>query len=146
MNEKLLATLDAEGQIRRLVVRYGEAVALKDAERARELFAQDAVVCIADLPERVGRDAIFLGIANTLSAFRWLDQKCDSGLIEVDGDTANARYQVIECNESAEDGEVAVIAGMYEDDYVRRGGTWYFHRRRFTLRTRAVLRSPGTQL
>lgn len=38
-----------------------------------------------------------------------------------------------------------MIAGTYEDDYVRRGGTWYFHRRCFTLRSRTVLAGPGTE-
>jgi uncharacterized protein (TIGR02246 family) len=139
MTEGLLASLEAERQIRRLIARYGEAAALKDAELARELFAEDAEVRIADLPVRVGRDEIVAGFARTLSAFRWLDQKSDSGLIDVDGDRARAIYQVAEFNERLDDGEIAMITGTYEDDYVRRGGRWYFHRRRFTLRSRAVL-------
>jgi len=137
--EDLLATLEAERRIRRLIARYGEAVALKDAELARDLFAEDAEVTIADKPVRVGREAIVAGFANALSAFRWLHQKSDSGLIDVAGEAANARYQVVEFNESLADGVVAMITGTYDDSYVQRGGTWYFHRRRFTLRAHAVI-------
>lgn len=139
MSDDLLVILDAERRIRRLVARYGEAVAQKNAELARELFAEDAEVAIADMPVRVGRDAIVGGFANTLSAFRWLHQTSDSGLIDVDGDAAKARYQVVEFNQRIDNGEVAMITGCYEDQYVRRGGTWHFHRRRFTLRSRVVL-------
>ena len=42
-------------------------------------------------------------------------------------------------------GEVAMITASYEDDYVRRGETWYFHRRRFTLRSRTVLAHSQTK-
>jgi len=139
MSEDLLANLEAERLIRRLIAGYGEAVALGDAELARELFAEDAEVRIADKPVRVGREDIVAGFARTLSAFRWLDQKSDLGLIEVEGDKARARYQVTEFNEAAVSGEVAMITGTYEDDYVRLGKAWYFHRRRFTLRSRTVL-------
>ncbi len=90
---------------------------------------------------RVGRDEIVAGFARTVSASRWLDQKNDSGLIGIDGDgdRARGRCQVAEFNERLKDSEIAMITGTYEDYYVRRGGAWYFHRRRFTVRSRAVL-------
>ena len=55
MSEDLLAMLDAERRIRRLVTRYGEAVAVKDAELAQDLFSEDAEVRIADKPVRTHR-------------------------------------------------------------------------------------------
>lgn len=139
MGEDLLETLAAERAIRRLIARYGELVAHADAEAAREIFAADAWVQIADFPPRDGLESIVRGLSKTLSAFRWLDQKTDSGLIEVTGETAQARFQVIEFNERLDNGDVAMILGAYDDDYVRREGKWLFHRRKFTLRTHLVI-------
>lgn len=140
-DQDFLAILAAEREIRRLIARYGEMVATGDIAMARELFAEDAWVQIADFPPRDGCESIVRGLEKTLSAFRWLDQKTDAGLIEVDTDSATARFQILEMNARKDTGEVSLILGSYDDEYVRRDGRWWFHRRRFTLRTHEVISS-----
>jgi ketosteroid isomerase-like protein len=140
----ILTTLVAERAIRRLISLYCGAVSRHDPDAIAELFAPDARVTIAHLPERVGREAIVEGFRATLAAFSYLHQKCDTGLIDVDGDTARAQLDVVELNRAVGADSFNMIFGTYEDEFRRREEGWRFACRRFTLQFRAVL--PAAQL
>jgi ketosteroid isomerase-like protein len=144
MTDPLVARLAAESAIRRLISSYCDAVGRRDPDAVGLLFAPDAQVSIADMPPRVGRQEIVDGFRRTASGFSFLHQKCDTGLIDVDGDAARARLGVLEINRSIDAGSMNMIFGVYEDEYRRLEEGWRFHRRRFTLEYRVVL--PALEL
>ena len=94
--DEVLARLEAESAIRRLVARYCDAVNRRDADAAGQLFAADCRITIAGGPERLGRELHTEGMRQTFAAFAFLRQQCDSGLIDVAGDAATARLSVFE--------------------------------------------------
>ncbi len=139
MSDTLLARLEAESAIRRLVALYCDAVNRRDAEAAGRLFAPDCSIVIADGPERIGRDVQTEGMRQTFAAFALLRQQCDVGLIDVAGDRARARLSVIEvAHKPGEDG-LSLVFGFYEDEYVLLAEGWRFQRRRYTLQFRSRL-------
>lgn len=144
MAKASLATLAAENAIRRLISLYCDAVARGDPDSIAMLFTPDARVRIAHLPERVGREEIVEGLRQTMAAFSYLHQKCDTGLIDVDGDVARARLGVVEFNRSNGADSLNMIFGFYEDELMLLGEGWRFHRRRFTIRYRTVL--PASEI
>lgn len=134
-----LESLISQNDIRRLISGYCDAVSRRDADSVGVLFAADARVQIADFPERVGQVAIIDGLRRTLSSYCFLHQRCDIGLIDVDGDTARARLAVFETNRLNDADKLAMIFGIYEDNYKLIDKAWRFHRRRFTLQLRTML-------
>ncbi len=136
MTEETLASLAAKESIRRLVSLYCDAVARRDADAIGALFAPDARVRIVDQPERVGIEAIVEGFRQTLAAFAFLHQRCDTGLIDIDGNRATARLGVFETNRMTGSDRLGIFYGAYQDDYVRLDAGWRFHRRRFSLKQR----------
>jgi hypothetical protein len=139
MTDTSLAALVAESAIRRLISGYGDSVSRRDPDSVRALFTPDARVRIADGAERVGHEAIVEGLRRTLSAYSFLHQKCDTGLIDVVGDHARARLATFETNRLSGTDSLAMIFGTYEDEYMLFGKEWRFHRRRFTLQLRTVV-------
>ena len=97
--DEVLARLEAESAIRRLVGLYCDAVNRRDAEAAGLLFAPDCRITIAGGPQRVGRELQTEGMRQTFAAFAFLRQQCDVGLIDVAGDTARARLSVFEASQ-----------------------------------------------
>jgi hypothetical protein len=145
MPDDLIATVAAERSIRRLISLYCDAVRRRDPDAAGELFAPDASVRIAEFPERVGRRAIVEGLRRTLSGFSYLHQTCDTGLIDLDGETAHARHGVMEANRPNGVEGLNVIFGAYEDEYRLLADGWRFQRRRFSLDFRVLLPSAELQ-
>ena len=145
MDDSSLATLAAESAIRRLVSLYCDAVARRDPDAVAVLFTPDARVRIADLPERVGQQEIVEGLRRTMSAFSYLHQKCDTGLIDVNGGSARARLGVLEANRTNGADGLNLIFGFYEDEFMRLEDGWRFHRRTFTLQFRTVVPTSEIQ-
>jgi hypothetical protein len=141
----ILACLAAERAIRRLIALYCDCVRRHDADSVGSLFTDDARVEIAALPVRVGRQAIIEGLRGTLSAFTYLHQICDTGLIDVDSAIARSRLGVFEVNRPNGSECLNVIMGAYEDEYALSEGGWRFHRRRFNLQSRVLLPSVTAQ-
>ena len=144
MSDHLLERLGAESAIRRLIARYSDAVSRKDADAIGPLFTPDARVTIADGPVRIGTREIVDGLRRTISGFSFLHQKCDTGLIDVDGESARARIGIFEANRQLGADSLSLIFGTYEDEFRRFQGEWRYHRRRFTLTYRVVV--PAAQI
>jgi ketosteroid isomerase-like protein len=140
-----IATLVAQNAVRRLLSLYCDAVARRDPDAIWDLFTKDAVVTIADGPDRVGPQEIVEGLRGTISKFSFLHQKCDTGLIDVDGERARARINVLEANRSNDADGMNMIFGTYDDEYRLEQEGWRFQRRRFTLQFRAVLAAQELQ-
>jgi ketosteroid isomerase-like protein len=146
MSETLLHRLETESAIRRLVALYCDAVNRRDADAAGMLFAPDAAIQIADFPGIAGADAITEGMRQTFAHHAFLRQQCDTGLIDVDGDSARARLSVFEASHKAGDEGVSLIFGFYEDEYVRLAAGWRFWRRRYILQFRSRVVANKLQL
>lgn len=146
MSDTLLARLEAESAIRRLVGLYCDAVNRSDPEAAGDLFASDARIRIDRFPELNGADAIRAGFRQTFGHFGFVRQQCDVALIDVAGGSARARIQVIEASHRAGEQTVSLIYGFYEDEYVLLEQGWRFYRRRYTMQFRTLLEAKKLQL
>ncbi|HEX7856371.1 MAG TPA: nuclear transport factor 2 family protein [Sphingobium sp.] len=139
MSDTLLHDLVARDAIRRLLALYCDAVSRRDPDAISSLFTQDAVVTIADGADRIGPAEIVEGLRRAVSVFSYLHQKCDTGFIDIDGERASARVNILEVNRLGDSDSVTMICGVYEDDFRVDDGAWRFCRRRFTLQFRTVL-------
>jgi uncharacterized protein (TIGR02246 family) len=120
-----------ESDIRALAARYSDAVRRCDPVQAAETYAEDGVLMAFSGPEIVGRAAVQEALTRVLPKTNFVMQLCEGGLIEVDGDTAKARWSVTEWIINKENQEVRVSLGVYEDVVVRLPEGWRFKRRRF---------------
>lgn len=145
MSEALLARLEAESAIRRLVGLYCDAVNRADADAAARLFAPDCRVRITDGPEIVGREVLAEGMRHSFGAFDFLRMQCGVVAIDVEGDAARARLLVHETTHKPGADDLGEIWGNYEDEYVRLPEGWRFQRRRYTLQLRARVPAPKLQ-
>lgn len=144
MSEDLLARLEAESAVRRLIGLYCDAVNRADADAASRLFAPDCRVRIADGPEIAGREVLAQGMRHSFGAFDFLRMQCGVVAIDVEGDTARARLLVHETTHKPGADDLGELWGNYEDEYVRLPEGWRFQRRRYTLQLRA--RVPVSKL
>lgn len=145
MNQ-LLARLEAESAVRRLVGLYCDAVNRRDADAAGLLFATDCRITIADGPERVGRDLQIAGMRQTFALHAFLRQQCDAALIDVKDASATARLSVFEASKRTGEPRLSLIFGFYEDHYVRLAEGWRFQARRYTLQYRCLADVAKMQL
>jgi hypothetical protein len=139
MSDGLLARLEAESAIRRLVGLYCDAVNRRDADAAGLLFTNDCRIIIADGPERIGRDVQIDGMRQTFAAFDFLRQQCDVSLIDVATNNARARLSVIEASHRPGEDGLSLIFGFYEDEYAQLPEGWRFARRRYFMQMRSRL-------
>ena len=146
MTDTLLARLEAESAIRRLVGLYCDAVNRRDADAAALLFAPGAALRIADFPGISGVEAIREGFRQTFAHHAFLRQQCDVGLIDVECDKARARLSVFEAAHRQGEQGMSLIFGFYEDEYIRLAEGWRFWRRRYTLQFRSRLPVEKLQL
>jgi uncharacterized protein (TIGR02246 family) len=126
-----LQSLIDESEIRALAARYSDHVRRADGKGAAETYADDGVLMAFSGPEIVGRAAVAEALTRVLPPTTHVMQTCEGGLIEVDGDTAKARWSVTEWIMNKENQEVRVSLGVYEDHLVRTPEGWRFKRRRF---------------
>ena len=146
MTAALLARLEAESAIRRLVGLYCDAVNRRDADAAGLLFAPDAAIQIADFPGIKGQEAIREGMRETFGRHAFLRQQCDVGLIDIAGETARSRLSVIEASHRSGEHGLSLIFGFYEDEYVRLTEGWHFQRRRYSMQFRSRMEVSKMQM
>ena len=119
--------------IRTLTASYTDAINRMDIDDVRPVYDDDAVFTMMDRPSVVGRDAILDVLGATVARYQLIMQLIHSGVVQLDGDRARARWQVTELQITA-DGTSRFVAGRYEDEHVRRADGWKFARRTFTAR------------
>ena len=144
MSEALLARLEGESAVRRLVGLYCDAVNRLDAGAASALYAFGAVIQIADGPEIEGKDAIRAGMEQSFAHFDFLRMQCTVSAVDVDGDKAKARLLVFETTHKPGEDTLGLLWGNYEDEYSRAIEGWRFERRRYTMQLRAKV--PAAKL
>jgi ketosteroid isomerase-like protein len=122
-----------EQAIRTLTASYTDAINRMDIDDIAHVYDEDAVFTMMDRPSVVGRAAILEILRTTVARYQVVMQLLHSGVIQIDGDRAQARWQITEFQILA-DGQPRFIAGRYEDEHVRRADGWKFARRTFTAR------------
>jgi uncharacterized protein (TIGR02246 family) len=120
--------------IRRLITDYGRLLDLQDFEGFSQLFASDGIWAGGGATPPVGPDAIEAAMEAAFgpgsgvvwgSSFHVLGNE----VIDLDGDraTATSRWMFVQAGEDG--GPSFVIAGRYNDQFVRENGEWKFARR-----------------
>ena len=139
-------TADLEERVRQLEARVRE---LDDREAIRELrhyyheyintgklseiiglFTEDGEYDFSHLGKGTGREAqkkFFEGISNYISSVK---QFIHNHMVELHGDTATG-ISYLEAKPVYK-GEAFLVAGRYDDEYVRQGGKWKFKKMKFT--------------
>lgn len=117
--------------IRALHDNYADAVFRRDATDWGALWADDAVWDLAGHTVN-GKDAIVGLWTGAMSTFAFVGFFYQTGAIAIDGDTATGRVYTNETLEDLE-GNLRRSIGRYEDIYVKRGGTWLYQSRSFSV-------------
>ena len=126
--------LEDEKAIREVLVQYGEFLDARDYAAYSRLFARDGVwtggfgrftgpaAIEAMLVENLG--APEPGFVNT-NSFHLIT----TAVVDVQGDTATARSRYLFFTASDEGRPNPLLAGRYEDEFVREDGAWKIRRR-----------------
>jgi uncharacterized protein (TIGR02246 family) len=145
--EKRLRALEDEREIRDLLVRYAVCLDRRNFTGYAELFAEDGR-WFGRMGDVQGREAIGqmlldsfgptpAGFVNT-SNFHLMT----NFLVEVDGDTARADSRITYFARGENDRPVAMLAGRYEDAFVRRDGRWLFASRQVIGEIPTIAEAP----
>jgi len=114
--------------ISQLAVAYSEAVCRSQIDEAVLAYAADGVLASGTTEDAVGRAAIAETIRTATKDLEFVFQTTHCGLVEVNGDTAWARFPTTEWAKLP-DGRALQFLGVYEDDLERTAEGWRFKRR-----------------
>jgi len=126
----------SELAIRDLVGRYADAVNRRDRNDWAKVWAEDGEWVLPDMMNTgepmimKGRDKVVEAWFNTMQLFSFVAHIVYSGTIDVQGDTASARWYLSE-NLIGADGTHTTMFGVYNDENVKVEGKWLYKRRVF---------------
>jgi uncharacterized protein (TIGR02246 family) len=121
-----------ERAIRALVARYCHAIAEQDDPAWAATWAEDAEWRVLGKAVH-GREAILAHYRKLVAGVRWVVQFALDGLVEVRGDAAEGRWQILELLQWS-NGTGGQNVGRYRDRYARGAdGEWRFARRELHL-------------
>ncbi len=118
---------------------YAHAISYGDPRGAAQVYAPDGVLHSPIIGPVTGRDAIADAIAEGTKELAMIFHSVHSPLVVVDGDRADARFQISEWSVRARDHQTFFYLGFYDDELVRLPEGWRFARR--TLVSRVMARS-----
>jgi hypothetical protein len=121
--------------IQQVAVRYADAVNRGNVSGALDTFALDARLERPSGAPAIGRAAIEVAIAEKVGTLDLIFQTVHLGLVNVDGDQAQARFPITEWSRRADDSQSFLMLGWYDDDLVRLAEGWRFSRRLLVPRT-----------
>jgi len=127
--------------INHLAAAYADAVSRGDVVEACETYAVDGELRSPTTKPAIGRRAVTETITATTAGLEFVFQTVHQGLVQVDGDTARARFPITEWARRASDARPIQFLGVYEDECVRTSEGWRFARR--TLLPRTMGRPEG---
>lgn len=120
--------------IHELVTTYGDAVSRQNAEEWGAVWAEDAVWEIPGYPNLdhvEGREAIVAGWVEAMKPLPMNINIQTLGALTVTGDAATGRTYASELV-TDDKGKTHTATGLYEDDFVKLDGRWYFKKRVYT--------------
>ena len=120
----------------RLQSSYADVVNRRDWQRLRDLFRPDATVHIDTVtaPARTlaGPEALGEFIGAAIERFDHFSFVILNTVVELDGtDAARGRIFMCEVRHDTASDAWSVAHGLYEDDYARTDGRWWFAARRY---------------
>ncbi|WP_428338951.1 nuclear transport factor 2 family protein [Mycobacterium sp.] len=121
--------------INHLAAAYAEAVNRGDIAEACLTYADFGELHSPTTEPAVGRDAVTKTVASTTASLEFVYQTVHQGLVEVNGDTARARFPITEWARRQSDARPMQFLGLYDDLCVRTPEGWRFARRNLTPRT-----------
>jgi ketosteroid isomerase-like protein len=121
--------------VQQLAVIYADCVSRGDAAAAVQVYAPDGRLETPTTEPAIGRAAIEATISSTVASLEMVFQTVHVGLIQVDGDRAQARTPITEWARRSRDSQPFLFLGWYEDEAVRLDEGWRFTRRRLIPRT-----------
>ena len=132
--EERLKAVEDELSIRNLAARYTDAVNERDIGAFRELWTDDAVWEIGPpLQSRAeGVDEIVALLSRLLQAEKYFMQMTHSGVIEIKGDRATARF--VERERGRGESSYYDSLAVYEDLLMREADGWRFAKRFYQYR------------
>jgi len=128
-----MSDLADEQAIRNLTAAYTDAINRFDIDDIAHVYDEHAAFTLLDRPTVVGRPAILEVLRATAARYQMIMQLIHSGIVQLDGDRARARWQITELQIPIE-GRPRFVAGRYEDEHVRTTDGWRFTHRTFTAR------------
>lgn len=135
--------IDDELAIRNLAAAYTDAINRRCAEEAAAVYAPDGTACL-DGGQVVPGDKMAKNFRNVLNNLPFVFQMTHSGIVEVAGDTARARWWLSEIQLFRGEMQYRFWAGTYEDELVRLPQGWRFQHRRLTTHFTSLY-APGAQ-
>jgi len=125
-----MSQADDELAIRQLAAAYTDACNCRSAEGMAGVYAPDGELMTAgrDRPIK-GYDKLLLGFQRLLEQREFLLQTTHSGVVEVHGDTAVARWWFSEIKKPTGYQYYQQIFGCYQDELVRLDIGWRYSRR-----------------
>lgn len=127
-----LQRLEDLEEIRKLRYRYHRFVNDGPYDRFDELYTENAVVQLGYLSRYEGREHIKAGFARMPEQLEMLKQFVHNHDIELNGDIANG-YAYFEAKYATLAGQSLVVAGRYDESYVRTPRGWLISRTEATL-------------
>jgi ketosteroid isomerase-like protein len=121
--------------VQQLAVTYADCVSRGDVSAAVQVYAPDGRLEPPATKPAVGRAAIEATISATVATLEMVFQTVHVGLVQVDGDRAQARTPITEWARRERDSQPFLFLGWYEDEAVRLAEGWRFARRRLIPRT-----------
>ncbi len=129
-------------EIQQLAQVYADGVMQRDAEIWGSTWAEDGEWELGLGDPVSGRENLKAFWTQVMSGFPWVLHWVQPGIIEVNGDTATARFYVQENIKDAQ-GEMTRNAGVYNDELVRENGAWKFKKRVFSTLYRGPVDLTG---
>jgi ketosteroid isomerase-like protein len=115
--------------INHLAAAYAEAVSRGQVAEACMTYAEDGELHSPTTEPAIGRAAVTATITATCESLEFVFQTVHQGLVEVEGDTARARFQITEWARRESDSRPLQFLGFYDDVCVRTAEGWRFARR-----------------
>ena len=136
-----MSMLEDELAIRTLAATYTDTINRRLAEQAVALYAPDGVL-IFDGGRPITGDRLLKNFRYVLDTYPFIFQMTHSGIVELNGDTAKARWWLSEIGYNKT--EHRLWAGTYEDELVRLPQGWRFKQRLLTTHFTAPY-PPGSE-
>lgn len=119
--------LEDKEAVRTLRYRYHQYINDDRFDEIADLFTDDAVVEIGYVLRSAGREEIHAAFVAMPSGVKFLKQFIHNHIVDVDGDAATG-ISYFEAKYAAKDGTSLVVAGKYDEDYVRTPDGWRISR------------------
>lgn len=123
--------------INNLAHSYAQAISRGDISAAVQVYAPDAQLTTPAIEPVSGRDNIEAAIRHFTKDLGMIFHCVQNSLIEVNGDTAKACFQLSEWSRRTSDGSAFLWLGFYDDDLVRLPEGWRFAKRSLVPRVMA---------